>query len=218
LTLAVAVGFKAYPVLFLPFLIAKIEGWKDKIKSLAVFTLTSAAIILPFWSPAFVSSSFASGLTSRILEAGVAISGGERIIIIPAALLLLYLLSWYKKYPLWKYFFAALLVVIPLIHFHTQWLLWVAPFAALYLADKRANSWLVFVAAFAAFAVPLLYDDKFMSVGIFSPISHLFMQISTPFALVQKLTDPYLAQGVLHSIFAGTALAILIGLFPEGKR
>ena len=216
--LALAVGFKAYPVLFLPLLLAKTESWADKIKSLTIFGLTCLGIILPFWSPAFLSSSFASGLTNRILEAGVSISGGERILIIPFALFALYVVGWYKKnIHLWKYFLAALLVVIPFIHFHIQWLLWIAPFAVIYLVRQRSKGWLICLGAVTSFAVPFLYDDKFMNVGLFSPINNLFLQISTPFALVQRFTDPYLLQGIVHSVFIGTSLALLVGLFIKRK-
>ena len=216
--LALAVGFKAYPVLFLPLLLAKTGSWVDKIKSLTIFGLTCLGIILPFWSPAFLSSSFASGLTNRILEAGVSISGGERILIIPFALFTLYVVGWYKKnIHLWKYFLAALLVVIPFIHFHIQWLLWIAPFAVIYLVRQRSKGWLICLGAVTSFAVPFLYDDKFMNVGLFSPINNLFLQISTPFALVQRFTDPYLLQGIFHSVFIGTSLALLVGLFIKRK-
>jgi len=60
-----------------------------------------------------------------------------------------------------------------------------------------------------------LYDDKFMNVGLFTPISNLFSQISTLFALVQRFADPYLLQGVFHSVFIGTSLVILLGLFRK---
>lgn len=218
LALALAVGFKAYPILFLPLLLAKTERWTDKIKSLAVFVLTSIAIILPFWSPAFVASSFASGLTNRILEAGINISGGERVLIVPAALVILYIVGWYRKeVSLWKYFFGALLLVIPFIHFHIQWLLWIAPFAAIYVLRQADKAWLILLGAIASFAVPFLYNDKFMSVGLLTPISSLFTQISSPFALAQRFTDPYLLQGVFHSALIGISLAILVGLISKEK-
>ena len=218
LALALAVGFKAYPVLFLPFLLAKTESWADRIKSLAVFVLTTIAIILPFWSPAFVASSFASGLTNRILEAGVSISGGERILIVPAALFILYIFSWYKEVPLWKYFFAALLLVIPFIHFHIQWLLWIAPFAAVYVVRQANKAWLVLLAAVTSFAVPFLYNDKFMSVSLLTPISKWFSLIPVPFAIVQRLGDPYLVQSVVHSVFIGCSLALIWQIFNGHKN
>src|SRR4030042_1604910 len=94
--MGLAVGFKAYPVLFFPFLLAKMEKRSERITASLVFLATLAVIILPFWSPAFVASSFASGLTTRILEAGISISGGEKILVVPVALVGLYLFSWFS--------------------------------------------------------------------------------------------------------------------------
>ena len=217
--LALAVGFKAYPVLFLPLLLAKTESWADKIKSLAIFGLTCLAVILPFWSPAFVSSSFASGLTNRILEAGVSISGGERILIIPFALFALYIAGWYKKgVPLWKYFLAGLLLVIPFIHFHIQWLLWAAPLFAILWVKEKKLSWILILVAISAFAIPLLYNDKFMSVSLLTPISKWFGLVPAPFAIVQRLGDPYLFQSVVHSALIGSSLALLWQMFKGGKN
>lgn len=208
--LALAVGFKAYPVLFLPFLLAKTEKWADKIKSSAIFILTCLGIILPFWSPAFIASSFASGLTTRILEAGVSISGGERILLVPAALLLLFIFAWYKKgIPIWKFFLAALLFVIPFIHFHIQWLVWIAPFFAILWVKENKLSWLLVVVTVSAFAIPFLYNDKFMSVSLLTPISTWFSLIPTPFAMVQRLADPYIVQSVAHSALVGGSIALI---------
>ncbi len=208
--LALAVGFKAYPVLFLPLVLANTQKWADKIKSLTVFVLTCLVIILPFWSPAFAASSFASGLTNRILEAGVSISGGEKILIVPVALLILYLFAWYKKeISPWKYFFAALLLVIPFIHFHIQWLFWAAPFFAIVWVKQNKCSWLLLLVAVSAFLIPFLYNDKFMSVSLLTPISTWFSLIPTPFAMVQKLADPLIVQSIIHSILVGTSFALI---------
>jgi hypothetical protein len=219
MVLALAVGFKAYPVLFLPFLLIKTEGWAEKLKSLAVFGLTSLAIILPFWSPAFVASSFASGLTNRILEASVAISGGEKILIVPAALIVLYIAGWFKKgLALWKYFFAALLLVIPFIHFHIQWLLWIAPFLAIAWVKQNKLSWLLLLMSVAAFMIPFLYNDKFMSVSLLTPISAWFSLIPTPFAIVQRLADPLLVQSIIHSALIGGSLVLIWEMLGGSKN
>ena len=41
-----------------------------------------------------------------------------------------------------------------------------------------------------AFAVPLMYNDKFMTVSLFTPISSLYSLVPTPYAIVQKVFDP----------------------------
>lgn len=143
----------------------------------------------------------------------MSISGGEKILIVPAALFILYLFSWYRKASLWKYFFAALLLVIPFIHFHIQWLTWMAPFAAIYIVRKAGSAWLILFGTVAAFVVPFLYNDKFMSVSLFTPISQWFSLIPGPFAVVQRLADPYLVQSVFHSIFVGCSLALIWQMF-----
>jgi len=209
--LALATGFKAYPVLFFPFLLVKADKFKDRVLGLSAFILTLGLIILPFWSPAFSSSSFASGLTRRILEAGISISGGEKILIVPLALLALFIYFLYskKKLGLWKYCLAVVLIVIPLIHFHIQWLLWMAPFFAILWVKEKKLSWLLVLTAISAFAVPFLYNDKFMSVSLLSPVSIWFNLVPTPFSIIQRLADPYIIQGLIHSIFAGGSFALI---------
>ncbi|HJX59019.1 hypothetical protein A2V56_02630 [Candidatus Woesebacteria bacterium RBG_19FT_COMBO_42_9] len=217
--MGLAVGFKAYPVLFFPFLLAKMEKWSERITASLVFLATLAVIILPFWSPAFVASSFASGLTTRILEAGISISGGEKILVVPVALVGLYLFSWFRpKTALWKYYLSALLIVIPFIHFHIQWLLWIMPSFVILWAEENRYSWLLVLASVSAFAVPFLYNDKFMSVSLLTPISRWFGLIPAPFAIVQRLGDPYLIQGLIHSIFVGCSLGLIWKLLKGYKN
>ena len=211
LLLAVASGFKAYPILFFPFLFVKAENIKAKLLALAAFVGSLGLIVFPFWSKAFAASSFASGLTTRILEAAIAISGGEKILIIPLALIVLFLFSFYakKKIGLWRYCLAAVLIVVPLIHFHIQWLLWAAPFLAIVRVKKNKLSWLLLTMAVSAFAIPFLYNDKFMSVSLLSPINTWFALIPTPFAIVQRFADPYLVQSLIHSLLVGSSLALI---------
>lgn len=213
LILGIAAGFKAYPLLFLPFLLL----YSKNIKQMTLMALaclgTLAIIITPFYSVSFQKAAFLSGLTTRILTSGINLGFGESFMIGIFALSTL----WFTKLlndnksvdQIWKDYLAVGLILFSTIHFHIQWLLWVAPFLIILLTQSRKLIVPSALLTFLAFSIPVLYPDKFMSVSLLSGINSMFNLLPMPYFIISKIHDPYDVQSVLHSILAGGSLVFV---------
>lgn len=219
LFLGIAAGFKAYPLIFLPFLLFYARDLKQAlymvIAALGIFT----AIIAPFWSAEFQNSALVSGLTTRIVFPGLSIGFGETLMV---SVTVIFALLFYKainkgvEEDILYYYLALLLLLFSFIHFHIQWLLWLIPFVAIFLIVKERLTVVTLILISMAFAIPLLYEDKSMSVGLLTAISPLYNLIPIPFAVAQKFYDPYIIQSVLHGGLGGGSLVLIWQLF-KGK-
>jgi len=167
-------------------------------------------ILMPFMGPAMLQSSLVSGLSTRIFQGQISLGFGESLYPAVIGLVVIYLLAYLKKdIPMENWIVILLLTLFSFIHFHIQWLMWGAPFVLMvWLKNEKARP-LLLVATLLAFAIPLMYNDKFMGASLFTPISPLFSLVPTPFAVVQKVFDPYVIQGVLHSALVG--ITIMLG-------
>lgn len=213
LLLGLAAGFKAYPLIFLPFLLLYSKNIKQGIWT-AISTLgVLAAIIIPFYSPSFNKAALVSGLTTRIVFPGLSIGFGETLmagIILLAAFFFVQLLKEEKNVNyLWKVYLSTLLLVLSFIHFHIQWLLWAAPFLVILLVNYKRFTPVILLITFAAFLIPFLFEDKFMSFGLFNPISSLYSLLPLPYIMVSRFYDPYVVQSILHSVLAGGSLVLI---------
>jgi hypothetical protein len=202
--LGIAAGFKLYPVLFIPFLILKAKNVKEKILAGVIPMLIMGTIVLPFWSPAFVQSAFLSGLTTRIFSPGFSIGFNESAIVGLLAISALFFYGWVidKKINVFNYWIILLLSIFSFSHFHIAWLLWVAPFM------KPSLSLPLFLLATLALIIPMLYEDRSMTISLFRVYSTWYDLIPTPFTILQKFYDPYSLQSIFHSILAGGSLII----------
>ncbi len=211
LALGLGAGFKAFPLLLVPFLFLKAQTFKDKI-IIVIFSFgTFILTILPFGkSMAFRESTLVSGLTTRIVSNGLNIGFNE--ILMPAIVLLSILIFWgisKAKIELWRYYLVAFLLTLISIHFHIQWLLWIIPFLVIaYVLDSGKEKKLIVMFLAISFIIPLLYTDKFMTVGLLRAISPLYELLPTPQTLLSKIYDPLVIQGVLHSILFGLGLLL----------
>lgn len=221
LILALAIGFKAYPILFLPFLILFIRDFK-KIALIIFVTLgITLAIIAPFWSTAFINSALLSSLTTRLSFPGIGIGFGESLMIGIIVLTVLFvdnLLNKDKRInESWHLILGLLLLIFSTIHYHIQWLLWVLPFLILLSILQTKLTKLLWTWASLAFLIPLLYDDKSMTISLLSPISLLYNLLPTPFLILQHIYDPFILQGVIHSILFGISLVLVFKTFKFPK-
>ena len=217
LFLCVAAGFKVYPLLFIPFLMFRAKDFKTVLQIILTSVIFLVAVIVPVASTSFFSSAFASGLTTRIINSGLSIGFGE-MVIFPVVLLsglFFFALSDKRGIELEKYFFSALIIIFSLIHFHIQWLLWISPFVCLILSKNTKYSVYLLPLSVLAFSVPFLYQDKYMSFSLFTPISNIYNLIPTPFSIIQRFYDPYQIQSVFHSAFAGGSLLFAWKLLKE---
>lgn len=210
--LGLAIGFKPYPVLFLPFLLLFLKDFKEFLKFTSFVMITILAILLPFFSKEFVNSALVSGLTTRIAYPNLNIGFGEALMVgvvsLSALFFTLFIMKNKQVEDSWHYLFLTLLLMFSSVHFHIQWLLWIAPFIVIYHIINRNNRKLIWIWLTLAFLIPLLYDDRSMTISLLSPISSLYKLLPTPFQILQKLYDPYLVQGILHSIIFGIAVVV----------
>jgi hypothetical protein len=205
--LGIASGFKLYPLLFVPFLLLAGRNLKEKIILGITPLITFGVIILPFISPAFFQSALVSGLTTGIFTSDFTVLG--------LALLFFYALLMDKKINLFNYWIALFLIVFSFALFHIQWLLWLAPFLVILSVKKLNFSWLIFFFGVIAFAIPILYQDRFMTISLFRVYTTWYDLLPTPFTVIQKVYDPVNLRAVLHSILAAGSLVMTYKIFKE---
>jgi len=215
LLLGLASGFKLYPLLFIPFLFLAGRSLKEKLVLCLTPIITFCLIVLPFISPAFFQSALVSGLTTGIFASDFAtlalailffyaaiIDGGDKD---------------HKKTDLFNYWLALFLIIFSFALFHIQWLLWLAPFLVILAIKKPVLSRLILVLGLLAFAVPLLYQDRSMTISLFRVYSTWFDMLPIPFTFIQKIYDPDNLQTVIHSVLAGGSMVMTYKIFKENN-
>lgn len=219
LLLGLAASFKAYPLLFLPFLFIYAPTLKQKVGLLVAALGVFSLVLLPFAkSVAFQQAALVSGLTTRIVFPGLSIGFGQTLmasVMSMFGLVVVGLLSKPSWQKLWAYYLAILLLLISFIHFHIQWLLWLMPLVVLLTVMKERLGLVAWLLIAIAFVIPVLLEDRAMSVGLLSAVNSLYNLVPTPFALVQKLHDPYVVMSVLHSMLAGGSLVLIWQILKE---
>jgi hypothetical protein len=207
LLLGIASGFKLYPLLFIPFLFLAGRNLKEKIILVALPILTFGLIILPFISNAFFQSALVSGLTTGIFTSEFAT--------LALSLLFFYAVMIDKKISLFNYWITLFLIIFSFALFHIQWLLWLAPFLVILAVKKPGLSRLIFALCVLAFAIPILYQDRSMTISLFRIYSTWFDMLPTPFTFIQKVYDPINLQAVIHSVLAGGSMIMTYKIFKE---
>ncbi len=216
LALGIGGAFKAFPILLVPFLLTQTSRIRNKLLVLICSFGVFGLAILPFMnSVAFKQSTLASGLTTRIISSGLNIGFGE--ILMPALVLLSVLFFWALgkgKLELWRLYLTAFIFTLISIHFHIHWLLWIIPFLTLlYVADE--DNHLIVPFLLIAFCIPLLYTDKFMTVGLLKAISPLYELLPTPSTIVGKVSEVNVILGILHSILFGLGLLLSLKVLKK---
>lgn len=208
--LGVAAGFKLYPLLFIPFLFLKGKNLKEKVLTIIIPLMIVGLVMIPSWSQAFIQSALISGLTTRIFSPGFSIGFGESMIVGLFSFSILFFYAWLvdKSLKPINYWIIMLLFIFSFAHFHIAWLLWVAPFVVILACKRPALSLAIFLLASLAFAIPMLYDDRSMTISLFRIYSTWYDLLPTPFVIVEKFYDPYSLQSILHSIFAGGSMIV----------
>lgn len=211
--LGISIGFKAYPILFLPFLLLFIKNKKQLVLVVSLLIATVGLIILPFISSAFMHSAVLSSLTTRLVFPGLGIGFGESLMIGIISLSVLFFIAIFKKNEkrnLVLYYLTSLLILLfSTVHYHIQWLLWIMPFIIIISILHSNLSKLLWLWTSLAILVPFLYDDKSMSISLISVISSLYNLLPTPFLVIEHKYDPYLLQGVIHSFMFAIAMVFV---------
>lgn len=219
--LGIAAAFKGYTLLFLPFMMLIGRNFKVRIQILLALLGPFMIVILPFlFTTGFREQVLVSGLSSRLFYTGVNMGFGESLMITVVAIAVMFfqaLMNDKKLTEYWHYFLALLLILFSTIHYHIQWLLWIVPFLVILAVSSQRLGKVGFIWLILAFTIPLLYDDKSMTVSLLSTISPLYNLLPTPFAVVQKFYDPYTVQSVIHSVMFALSLVLIWQLFKLKK-
>jgi len=223
--LGLAISFKLYPLLFVPFLFLKSKNIKDKILTTLIPISIFVLSIIPFWSSAFVKSALVSGLSVRIFSPSFGIGFSESIIVGLFLLSILFFSTYLfdkqslplrgKKIKLFNYFVILLLIIFSFSHFHISWLLWIAPFLTILVIQKPSLKWPIFFWAVFAISIPLFYSDRAMTISLFRIYSTWYDLLPTPFTFIQKLYDAYNFQSMLHSVLAGLSVVMTYKLIKD---
>ncbi len=217
LVLGIAAGFKLYPILFIPFLFLKAEDMKEKLLVLVAPLAVLGVTILPFLSQFFIQSAVISGLTTRLFNPGFSIGFNEFNIAGMTAIIVLFFYAYLidKNMDLFHYWVALFLIIFSFSHFNIQWLAWVAPFLIILSVRKPKLAVTIFALSVIAFAIPFLYEDRSMSIGLLRTYSTLYDLLPTPFVAVQRFYDPYNLQSILHSVLAGGSMLVVYKIFRK---
>ncbi len=215
--IGLAVAFKLYALLLVPFLFIKAKSVKEKILTILIPLSIFLISIIPFWSKDFVNSALLSGLSTRIFSPNFVIGFGESMVIGIFLLSALFCFAWLyeNNIKLLNYFVVILLIIFSFSHFHISWLLWIAPFLVILAVNKPRLSWLIFLWSVLAISIPFLYNDRSMTVSLFRIYTSWFDLLPIPFTIVQKVYDSYGLQSLIHSLMAGISVVLSINLLKH---
>lgn len=219
IALGIGASFKIYPLFLIIPLASLVSGWKEKTKIILLGPLVYLLTILPFLpSPGFRSTALVAGQTLKSLYAQVPVSGGESILLFPAALIFFYLLFIYLKVEgkfLWQRFYIILLLFFIFTHYHPQWFLWLTPFFILDIIKSGFRHTLVVGTAFVSFFGLLFFFEPSLTLGLFSPVSAPLYNTAGLWQLLQLNPDINFLRSVLQTIFAGAAFYLIYYYFPR---
>jgi hypothetical protein len=217
---------KSYPLILLPyFSLLASKNWKQQAKLFIVGFLTYLIGVSFFLkTPSFYENTFVSGLSQRIFQMGIGIGFEESILIIPFVLLIsLFLLK--KKdsgllIKLNNYYFFILTLIVVASHFHPQWVVWSIPYLAYGLFEDtgkmKEGMILPIILYFMGFlGTVILFNDKFLTWGLISPIDNAVLFLPTLQQLLIKYVDTSLIQNLFHTLMAASGLFIGVKLINE---
>lgn len=205
LSLGMAIAFKTYPMLFLPFFLLTKRRLKDRL----LFLVTSLSIygitILPFInSKEFKNDVLFSGLSTRIFQLNIPIAGHNLSVFIILYLLLIILFMLLKsKLPLYIFFIVILALVFSTTKFHPQWIVWLMPFLTLAYGENRLNLKIIGLFIFIYFIYFIFFGDSFLTTGLLAPFSTLYLEIPP---LTRIVPDNY---QTLIGVFTQSLFAII---------
>lgn len=211
IALAIGAGFKAYPILLLPALLLTNESCLKQIKNMFWSIVLFIAILLPFWNESFIRSSFSSGLTNKFFEYGIDVGLIRRIPYFIIIYMVVFAFIYFKrKKDQWLFYLVTTLMTVVSINYHIQWLLWFTPFLVILLVNYRKYLVFTILILFTGFLIPLLLNDRYMSVSLLAPISELFNQVSFPYIFLAKYINPYRTQSILRNVLFILSLLLTV--------
>ena len=177
--------------------------------SLGIYGVT----ILPFInSKAFQSDVLFSGLSTRIFQLKISVADHQlSIFIILYSLLIVLYYFLRSKIPLYIFITISLLLVFSVTRFHPQCIIWIIPFLIMAYGENRINLKYLILFTFCYFIYFIFFGDRFLTTGLLSPISTLYLEIPS---FTKFVPDNYqnLNSVFTQSFFALVSLIIVIKL------
>lgn len=213
LSLGLAIAFKTYPLLFLPFYLMTKNALKDKIIFSFISTGVYGLTIIPFiTSKDFQSDVLFSGLSTRIFQLNFTFLNHQISIFL--LLYLLIIIAYYflrSKISLYKIILINLLLVFSATRFHPQWIIWLMPFLTLAYAERVINLKYIIAFIFSYFIYFIFFGDSFLTTGLLSPISTLYSEIPS-FTKIVPENYQNLISTCTQSLFAIASMTLVIKL------
>lgn len=218
--LGLAISFKLYPLLFVPFYFLNAEKVKDKLTFLFLPVFVFVLTIAPFLSKAFINSALLSGLSTRLLIENFPIGSGESVILAVVLISSLFFFGLTKiiNLSLEKYIAIVLMIVFSFAHFHISWLLWLTPLFTIFYVRKEKIRPLIILWLIVAVSIPLLYMDRSMTIALFRIYTNWFELLPTPYTLVEKVYSPLALQSILHSVLIGLSIPLSFSLIKQDDK
>lgn len=220
-SLGLAVGFKVFPLLLLPFWMFFDErSWIERIRDAALAVVVFTACLLPIISSkAAISSVFLSNLTGGITRASLDIGGHEELPLFPIVYSLFLIASasgLAKKIPLEAVPVAVFGTLLGLSNFHPQWMIWIMPFLALLIVKGVVKLQEALFMMLAYVGVVLLIDDIYMSLGLFKALNDASDSLPALRWWADRISVGSQLQGFFHAFFLAMVIWTIYRSF-KGK-
>ena len=209
--LGLGASLKTYPLLLLPFVsLAASEKWPRRIGLFIAGLVPYLIFITPFIrDPNFITNVLASGLSQRLFSAEVSIGFDKGVMLVPAAILVLFFHFANQKEKMSRlpyYLSAVLLVALSVSHFHPQWVLWALPFVVI-LLTKRFQVWPMVLFSLSWVAVLAFFPDNFLLWGVLSPLEP---QVFSLPSIISIMPDTLPWQNLAQTFFAAASIWLAV--------
>lgn len=203
---------KTYPLIWAIFIGMTLvkETWIKKMMLTAASLVVYLLSLLPFLRfDYFRQDVIYSGLSIRIFESSLNIGLGDKILVVPLLLVALLLIGIAKNIgknlaSMSLMLIAVNTIILGWIHFHPQWLMWLIPFASIWLAinNEEILSWTMLIGVLIL--VVMFFDDKYLYWGIVAPINPGVINLPIVSEWLDgKGVQVDLVRNLAHSIMAG---------------
>lgn len=218
ITLSLAICFKLYPLIFLPFWLLSINTVKQKSTFLMAVVATLFMILVPFYSTAFFDSVLNSGLTSGFLSLKIPLFFGQSVSIVLLAVFALISLFSIKKDNLPGYLVSLFVIIFCFSRYHIQWILWMLPFVVLILIKRPKAKYFLVLFLLILFLIPLFYEDKAMTTSLLRVYSRVFEQASTPAIFIKNFYPYNEFMKILQGVLTATGIVTIVQIVRSNKK
>ncbi|MCL5783736.1 MAG: glycosyltransferase 87 family protein [Patescibacteria group bacterium] len=219
LSLGLGIAFKISPIFLLIPLVLVGKNWATRFKLIILGLLPYLITVLPYLSSkGYRATALLANQSLKSLYAQIPVSGGESILLFPAALIFLYLIMFFRptlKVNLWINYFFILLVFFIFTHTHPQWFIWLTPFLIIDLVKSNFRHWPLTVLSLISFIVLLFFFDPSLTVGIFAPVWPNLATLPSLWGILGLHPDYNLMRSIFQTIFVGSAFYYIYHYFPK---